>query len=253
MLHCDGLERPDCLGCPRAGPKKPPILTQEHSVPVKVKICGVRTPEVVEAAIAAGADYLGIVFFPKSPRNVTLAEAALLTKAAAGRIATVAVLVDPDDALIEDVLAIAAPDLLQLHGREDPRRLAAIKARFGVPIIKAIPVASPKDVATAERYWDSADILLFDAKPDPGATMPGGAGRAFDWHALEGVKRRRPFALSGGLTAENVGEAIRLTGAVMVDVSSGVEWARGHKDAQLVRGFIRAAKAAASEEQALAR
>ncbi len=137
-------------------------------MPVKVKICGVRTPEVVEAAVAAGADYLGIVFFPASPRNVTLAEAALLTKAAAGRIASVAVLVDPDDALIEDVLAIAGPDLLQLHGQEDPERLAAIKARFGVPLIKAIQIASAKDVAAAERYWDSADILLFDAKVDQG-------------------------------------------------------------------------------------
>ena len=221
-------------------------------MPVKVKICGVRTPEVVEAAIAAGADYLGVVFFPASPRHVTLAEAALLTKAAAGRIASVAVLVDPDDALIEDVLAIAGPDLLQLHGREDPERLAAIKARFGVPLIKAIQVASAKDVAIAERYGDSADILLFDAKLDQ-AGAPGGAGKSFDWRVLEGVKRRRPFALSGGLTAENVGEAIRLTGAVMVDVSSGVERARGHKDTELVRRFIRAAKQAASEEQVLAR
>jgi phosphoribosylanthranilate isomerase len=234
------------------GRKKPPILTQEHFVPVKVKICGVRTPEVVEAAVAAGADYLGIVFFPGSPRNVTLAEAALLTKAAAGRIATVAVLVDPDDALIEDVLAIAGPDLLQLHGREDPERLAAIKARFGVPVIKAIQIASPADVAIAERYWHSADILLFDAKMEQGS-VPGGAGKTFDWRVLETVKRRRPFALSGGLTPENVGEAIRLTGAVMVDVSSGVERARGHKDAELVRRFIRAAKEAASEEQVLAR
>lgn len=221
-------------------------------MPVKVKICGVRTPEVVEAAVAAGADYLGIVFFPASPRNVTLAEAAILTKAAAGRIASVAVLVDPDDALIEDVLAIAGPDLLQLHGQEDPERLAAIKARFGVPLIKAIQIASAKDVAAAERYWDSADILLFDAKMDQGGA-PGGAGKTFDWRALEGVKRRRPFALSGGLTAENVGEAIRLTGAAMVDVSSGVERARGQKDALLVRRFIRAAKEAATEEQALAR
>jgi phosphoribosylanthranilate isomerase len=219
-------------------------------VPVKVKICGVRTPEVVEAAVAAGADYLGIVFFPASPRNVTLAEAAILTKRAAGRIASVAVLVDPDDALIEDVLAIAGPDLLQLHGQEDPERLAAIKARFGVSLIKAIQIASAKDVAIAERYWDSADILLFDAKVDQAA---GGTGKTFDWRALEGIKRRRPFALSGGLTVENVGEAIRLTGAAMVDVSSGVERARGQKDVQLVRRFIRAAKEAASEEQVLAR
>jgi phosphoribosylanthranilate isomerase len=215
-------------------------------MPVKVKICGVRTPEVVEAAIAAGADYVGVVFFAGSPRNVTLAEAALLTKAAAGRIASVAVLVDPDDDLIEDVMAIAGPDLLQLHGDETPERLAGIKARFGVPVIKAIPVATTADVAAADPYWEVADMVLFDAKPDPGAT-PGGSGRGFDWGVLMGLERRRPFALSGGLTPENVAEAIRRTGAAMVDVSSGVERAPGEKDVRRVNRFIRAAKAAIEE------
>jgi phosphoribosylanthranilate isomerase len=215
-------------------------------MPVKVKICGVRTPEVVEAAIAAGADYVGVVFFAASPRNVTLAEAALLTKAAAGRIASVAVLVDPDDALIEDVMAIAGPDLLQLHGDETPGRLADIKARFGVPVIKAIPVATIADVAAADPYWEVADMVLFDAKPDPGASR-GGGGRGFDWGALMGLGRHRAFALSGGLTPENVAEAVRRTGAMMVDVSSGVERAPGEKDVGRVSRFIRAAKAAIEE------
>ena len=221
-------------------------------VSVKVKICGVRTPAIVDIAADAGADYVGLVFYAKSPRNVTLAEAALLTKAAAGRIATVAVLVDPDDDLIADVMAIASPALLQLHGREAPERLAAIKARFGVPLIKAIPVATADDIAAAHRYWDMADIMLFDAKPDPAAALPGGTGRAFDWRALAGLEPQRPFALSGGLTPENVGEAIRLTGAVMVDVSSGVERKAGEKDARLVQSFTRAAKAASPQRQAKA-
>jgi phosphoribosylanthranilate isomerase len=220
-------------------------------VSVKVKICGVRTPAIVEAAAVAGADYVGLVFFAKSPRNVSLAEAALLTKAAVGRIATVAVLVDPDDDLLEDVIAIAGPDLLQLHGREGPERMAMIKTRFGVPLIKAIAVASPEDVAAAHHYWDMADIMLFDAKPDP-ATLPGGNGVALDWGVLAGLQPRRPFALSGGLTAENVGEAIKLTGAVMVDVSSGVESKAGQKDLKLIQSFIRAAKAVTPQPRARA-
>ncbi len=219
---------------------------------VKVKICGVRTPAIVDIAVGAGADYVGLVFFAKSPRNVTLAEAALITKAAAGRIASVAVLVDPDDDLIEDVMAIAGPDLLQLHGSEAPERMAAIKARFGVPLIKAITVASAEDIAGADGYWDVADIMLFDAMPDPAASRPGGNGLAFDWRALAGLEQDRPFALSGGLTPENVGEAIRLTGAVMVDVSSGVERKRGEKDAELMQRFIRAAKAVRPQARAKA-
>ena len=138
---------------------------------MKVKICGVRTPDLVETAVAAGADYIGVVFFDKSQRNVTLAEAALVTKAAKGRIASVAVVVDPDDLLIGDVLAIAAPDFLQLHGSETPERLVEIKGRFGVKIIKAIPVASAEDAAEADRYADIADIILFDTKADPAATF----------------------------------------------------------------------------------
>jgi phosphoribosylanthranilate isomerase len=216
-------------------------------VAVKVKICGVRTPSVVEVAVAAGADYVGVVFFSKSPRNVTLAEAALITKAAAERIATATVMVDPDDDLIADVMAIAGPDLIQLHGLETAARVADIKRRFGVPVIKAIPVASTKDVAAADPYWNVADIVLFDTKPDLSASRPGGNAVVFDWNVLNGLKQHHPFALSGGLTPESVAEAVRLTGAVMVDVSSGVERAPGEKDEARIESFIHAAKAAASE------
>lgn len=228
------------------------ILKTRIEVPVKVKICGVRTPDLVETAAAAGADYIGVVFFENSPRNVTLAEAAEVTKAASGRIASVAVLVDPDDILIEEVMGIAGPDLLQLHGRETPERMAEIKGRFGVPLIKAIPVASAEDAAMAANYWDIADIVLFDAKADATAGLPGGTGVTFDWNALARATEGRSFALSGGLTAENVREAIRVTGAAMVDVSSGVERSPGRKDRDLVRRFIRAAKAMAAKPEAIA-
>jgi len=233
-------------------PLDPLILKKRVKVSVKVKICGVRTPDLVDTAVAAGADYIGVVFFEKSPRNVTLAEAALVTKAASGRIASVAVLVDPDDMLIEEVVAIAGPDLLQLHGSETPERLADIKGRFGVKLIKAISVAAAEDAAEADRFWDIADMILFDAKPDPAASLPGGNGLAFDWHALAALSQGRHFALSGGLTAENVGEAVRVTGASMVDVSSGVERAPGRKDRDLVRQFIQAAKSAAARPKAIA-
>jgi phosphoribosylanthranilate isomerase len=214
---------------------------------VKVKICGVRTPDLVEVAVAAGADYIGVVFFEKSSRNVSLAEAALVTKAASGRIASVAVLVDPDDLLVEDVVAIARPDLLQLHGSETPERMAAIRDRFGVPLIKAIAVASADDAAQADPYWDVAEMMLFDAKPDPGASLPGGNGLSFDWRSLAALSRGRTFAISGGLSAKNVGEAVRITGAAMVDVSSGVERAPGRKDRDLMRAFIHAAKSFRAE------
>jgi phosphoribosylanthranilate isomerase len=218
-------------------------------VSVKIKICGVRSPEFVDAAVEAGADYVGVVFFERSSRHVSPAEAALVTKAAAGRIRSVAVLVDPDDRLIEDVLAIAGPDLLQLHGRETPERVTEIRSRFGKPVIKAIRVAQAADAAAAERYWEAADIVLFDAKAD---AAPGGNGIPFDWQALLGVTREKGFALSGGLTAENVAEAIRFTGASMVDVSSGVERRPGEKDHDLIRRFVLAVRAAAKPVEALA-
>jgi phosphoribosylanthranilate isomerase len=217
-------------------------------VTVKVKICGVRTPAIVETAAKAGADFVGLVFFATSPRNVTLDEARAVAEAARGRIRTVAVLVDPDDALLDSVVGAVRPDLLQLHGSEAPSRVAGIKARTGIPTMKAIGVRERGDMARAEKYAGIADIILFDAKAAPGARLPGGNGVPFDWHALEGYGS--DFALSGGLDAQNVGEAIRLTGASLVDVSSSVESAFGVKDARLVESFIKAAKAVSPQQKA---
>jgi phosphoribosylanthranilate isomerase len=219
-------------------------------VPVKVKICGVRTPAIVETAAEEGADYVGFVLFPKSPRYIEPEEARVLAAIAKGKVGTVAVLVDPDDALIDEVVERVRPNLLQLHGDETPERVAAIKGRAGLPVMKAIAVAEAGDVADAGKYAASADFILFDAKASPDALLPGGNGVPFDWDALSGV--RPPFALSGGLTPDTVGEAIRLTGASLVDVSSGVERAPGEKDAQLVRRFIRAAKGASPQSRAKA-
>ena len=217
---------------------------------VKVKICGVRTPAIVEEAADAGADFVGLVLFAKSPRHIELEEARVLAAVARGRIGTVAVMVDPEDDLVDGVLEKVRPDFLQLHGSETPQRVAAIKARTGLPVMKAIPVADAADVADAGAYAASADYILFDAKPTQDARLPGGNGLPFDWQVLTGLAP--PFALSGGLTPDNVGAAIRLTGASLVDVSSGVERAPGEKDARLVRRFIEAAKAAVPQRRAKA-
>lgn len=219
-------------------------------MPVKVKICGVRTPAIVEIAAEEGADFVGLVLFAKSPRHVELEEARVLAAVARGKIGTVAVLVDPDDALVDGVVARVRPDFLQLHGSETPERVAAIRARARLPVMKAVAVAEACDVADAGKYAASADFILFDAKASPDALLPGGNGVPFNWDALKGIKP--PFALSGGLTPDTVGEAIRLTGASLVDVSSGVERAPGEKDAELVRRFIRAAKGAAPQSRAKA-
>jgi phosphoribosylanthranilate isomerase len=219
-------------------------------VPVKVKICGVRTPAIIDTAAEAGADYVGMVLFPNSPRHVEIEEARVLAAIAKGKIGRVAVLVDPDDALIDAVVARVRPDLLQLHGGETPDRVASIKARAGLPVMKAIAVTEACDVADADKYAASADFILFDAKASPDALLPGGNGVPFNWDALKGIKP--PFALSGGLTPDTVGAAISATGAALVDVSSGVERAPGEKDAELVRRFIQAAKSAAAQARAKA-
>lgn len=211
-------------------------------MPVKVKICGVRTPAIVNTAAEAGADYVGLVLFPGSPRYVEVEEARVLAAIGKGKVGAVAVLVDPDDALIDLVVERVRPDLLQLHGSETPDRVAAIRARAGLPVMKAVAVERAADVTEARAYAASADHILFDAKARPDAALPGGNGVAFDWLTLKGFAA--PFALSGGLTPDTVGEAIRLTGAALVDVSSGVERAKGEKDAELVKRFIQAAKSA---------
>ena len=209
---------------------------------VKVKICGVRTPAILDAAAGAGADYVGLMFFAKSPRNLGLEEAADLAAAARGRVRTVAVMVDPDDRLVDAVVGQVRPDVLQLHGSETPERVVAIKVRTRLAVMKAIHVDQAADVALAGAY-EAADHILYDAKAAPGAPLPGGNGVAFDWSVLAGA--RTPFALSGGLNPNNVAEALRQTGAAMVDVSSGVETAPGVKDAELVTQFIVAARSAA--------
>ncbi|HSB59483.1 MAG TPA: phosphoribosylanthranilate isomerase [Methyloceanibacter sp.] len=221
-------------------------------MPVKVKICGVRTREIVDTAVDAGADYVGLVFFPKSPRHIAPDAAREIAKHASGRIETVAVLVDPDDALVDEILATIRPNLLQLHGSEPPERVAAIKSRSSLRVIKAIGIASADDVGKASAYRGVADMILCDTRAPAGSDLPGGHGLTFDWRALAGPSVERPFALSGGLDADNVWEALVATGADMVDVSSGVERAPGVKDPDLVRRFIQAAKALRPLEKAMA-
>ena len=208
----------------------------------KVKICGLRTEAAVAAALDGGADYLGFVFFPPSPRHVTPAAAKALTAGVRGRARIVALMVDPDDALIDEVVAAIAPDVLQLHGREEPERVAEIRGRWAPTVVKALPVTTAEDVGAARRYQDVADLILFDARAPADSTRPGGHGMPFDWRVLEGVRQDGDFVLSGGLTPENVAEAIRVTGAPIVDVSSGVESRPGEKDPELIRRFLRAAK-----------
>jgi phosphoribosylanthranilate isomerase len=212
---------------------------------VIVKICGLSTAPTLEAAIGAGADMAGFVFHEKSPRHIGLGAARGLGALAAGRIKKVALTVDADDDALDAVVEALSADYLQLHGSESPARVEAVKARFGLPVIKAIGVAD-KDDAREAADFAGADIILFDAKPAPGAALPGGNGLPFDWLLLQDVAADRPWLLSGGLDASNVGEALRMTGAPGVDVSSGVESARGVKDVARILAFARAARALSS-------
>jgi phosphoribosylanthranilate isomerase len=209
-----------------------------------VKICGLSTPAALEAALAAGADMVGFVFFPKSPRNLGLAAARALGTHARGRARIVALTVDADDSLLAGVIEALDPDILQLHGKESPDRVAGIGARFGKLTMKAIGVAAPDDLAVAAGYEDTADFLLIDAKPPKGAVLPGGNGLPFDWRLARDFAPRRPWLLSGGLGPDNVVEAIRATGARGVDVSSGVEREPGVKDETKIAAFVAAARAA---------
>jgi len=221
-------------------------------VSTRVKICGLKGIGALEAAIAAGASHFGMVFFPRSPRHISIGDAAVLTRTAGGRILSVALVVDAADAEIEAIVSAVQPDMLQLHGTETPDRAAAIRKASGRPVIKAISVAMPGDAERAFAYRDVADLILFDAKPsaDRGGALPGGNGLAFDWRLLTPVRGRMDFMLSGGLTPDNVGRAIALTGAAIVDVSSGVEKAPGDKDEALIHSFVAAAANAALEETA---
>jgi len=220
----------------------------DRAMAAKVKICGLKTREVLDAALEAGADYVGLVVYPPSPRHIEAEAAAPLAACARGRAAIVALLVDPDDALVRRAAEQIAPDIIQLHGSETPARAAAIGALARARIMKAIKVETAGDAAAAFAFAGAADMILFDAKApdDLAGALPGGNGLTFDWHVLEGVRGKLDYMLSGGLTPDNVATAIRLTGAAAVDVSSGVESRPGVKDPGLIRRFIAAAKSSAA-------
>jgi phosphoribosylanthranilate isomerase len=211
-----------------------------------VKICGLSTPEALDVALDAGADMVGFVFFPPSPRHLLYEAARPLGARVRGRAQKVALTVDADDAVFDALVETLRPDLLQLHGRESPARVAALKARFGLPVMKAIPVETKADLAAIAAYAGVADRLLFDARAPREATRPGGLGKPFDWRLLEKLEPGVPFMLSGGLDAGNVADALRVTRAPGVDVSSGVERAPGEKDPDKICAFIRAAREAAA-------
>jgi phosphoribosylanthranilate isomerase len=211
---------------------------------IRVKICGLRTGADVAAAASAGASYVGFVFYPKSPRNVSFQEAAALAVDVPMGVAKVALVVNADDAFLDDLTAAVPLDMLQLHGSETPTRVAEVKARYGLPVMKAVGIADASDLALIDAYAAVADQLLIDAKPPKNAHLPGGNGLAFDWTLLAGRKYWTvPWMLAGGLTAVNVAEAVRSTGATQVDVSSGVEGLVGVKDAGLISAFLAAAQA----------
>ena len=208
-----------------------------------VKICGLSTRATLDAALEGGADMVGLVFFPASPRHVELDSARELARAAAPQAEVVALTVDADDAQLGAIIAAVSPQLLQLHGHETPQRVAAIKQRFQLPVMKALPIATAADLAVLPDYAAVADRLLFDARPPKDATRPGGLGACFDWTLLQGIELAVPYMVSGGLSPANVAEALRISRATGVDVSSGVESAPGVKDPDLIRAFIRAARA----------
>ena len=207
----------------------------------QIKICGISTPATLDAAIKARAEYVGLVFYPPSPRYLTLPDAADLAARAAGRIAKVGLFVDASDAVLADAVGAAKLQALQLHGSETPQRAAELRARFGVPVWKVIAVASAADIARADAYAGAADLILFDAKT-PKGTLPGGMGLVFDWSLLGAYRGELPWGLAGGLTADNVAEAVRLTGAPLIDASSGVESAPGVKDVDKIAAFCKAAR-----------
>ena len=208
-----------------------------------VKICGLSTPETLDAALQAGADMVGFVFFPASPRHISLEIARELGRQAKGRAIKVALTVDADDTTLANIVETLRPDILQLHGKESVARLRDIKQAFGVQLMKVLAVETPVDLAPLAGFAAVADRILFDARAPKGATRPGGLGAVFDWHVLENLDLKLPFMVSGGLTADNVAEAVRVTRAGGVDVSSGVERAPGIKDPEMIRAFIRAARA----------
>lgn len=216
-----------------------------------VKICGLSTRETLETALDAGADMVGFVFFPPSPRHLSLELGRDLGRQVNRRAVKVALTVDADDAALDNIMDALSPDIFQLHGKETVARLRDIKQRFGRPVMKAVPVATSADLAVLPGYAAVADRILFDARAPKDATRPGGLGAPFDWHLLENLDLNLPYMVSGGLDADNVTEALRITRAGGVDVSSGVERAPGVKDPELIKAFIRAARATQDASQEL--
>jgi phosphoribosylanthranilate isomerase len=212
-----------------------------------VKICGLSTLETLDAALDAGADMVGFVFFPPSPRHLQFDLARALGERVRGRAQKVALTVDADEVFLLSVTEALSPDILQLHGSESVAQIRAIRRKFGLPVMKAVPIAVKDDLERIGTYAAVADRLLFDARAPRDATRPGGLGNAFDWHLLENVRTAVPFMLSGGLDAGNVGEAVRITRASGIDVSSGVERAPGVKDVDKIIAFVRAARSAAAQ------
>ena len=208
-----------------------------------VKICGLSTPETLDVALDAGADMVGFVFFPPSPRHLSLQAGRELGRQVKRRALKVALTVDADDATLENIVDAVSPDILQLHGHESVARLRDIKQRFGRPVMKVVPVATSADLAVLPGYAAVADRILFDARPPKDATRPGGLGAPFDWQLLQNLELDLPYMVSGGLNAQNLAEAVRITRAGGVDVSSGVESAPGVKDPEMIKAFIRAARA----------
>ncbi|WP_375258243.1 phosphoribosylanthranilate isomerase [Citreimonas sp.] len=209
---------------------------------IRVKICGLTRPEDVAAAAAAGAAYCGFVFFEKSPRNVDVEQARALAVDAPPGLAKVALVVNADDAALDAITGAVPLDMLQLHGSETPERVAAIRARYRLPVMKAVGIASAEDLPAIDRYAAVADQILIDAKAPKGAALPGGNGLAFDWRLIAGRRWPVPWMLAGGLTPENAAQAVAMTGARQLDVSSGVEAAPGVKDAAKIRAFVDAAQ-----------
>jgi phosphoribosylanthranilate isomerase len=212
-----------------------------------VKICGLSTPETLNAALDAGADMVGFVFFPASPRHISLQKAVSLGAQVGGRATKVALSVDADDHTLAALIEAIRPAMLQLHGHEPPARVAEVRRRFGLPVMKALPVATAADLAAIAAYAPVSDRLLFDARPPKDATRPGGLGRTFDWRLLENLESPVPYMLSGGLDPDNVAAAVTMIRPPGVDVSSGVERKPGEKDPEKIRAFIRAARDAAAK------
>ena len=213
-------------------------------MPLTIKICGLKTPDALDVALDAGADLVGFVFFPPSPRHLGLEAARSLSARMRGRAGKVALTVNADNHMLRDIIEALKPDMLQLHGSEPPERVAVVRSRFGLPVMKALPIAERADLSPIRVYAKVADRLIFDARAPQDATRPGGLGKPFDWTLLQGLDPGVPYMLSGGLDAGNVADALRITRAPGVDVSSGVERAPGVKDSDKIRAFIRAAREA---------